>query len=211
MPKDSEDPRRTRITLLSRLRKSDDPALWDEFDRIYRPMVFQAVVRDVLNHHDAEDITQEILTRISQQIRTGKFKYDPTKGKFRGVLKTTATWRVRDYFRKRKRHPQLEPKSDEGTSNTPIQHRIPAPAPDNDALSSDRERQQALLAAALELVKRKVKPKQFQIFDAYVLKEWPVPKVMQSLLVSRTQVFLAKHRILKSVKQEIKRLEARGL
>lgn len=40
----------------------------------------------------------------------------------------------------------------------------------------EREWQNNLLQAALERVKAKVSPKQFQIFDYYVLREWTRPR-----------------------------------
>jgi hypothetical protein len=68
----------------------------------------------------------------------------------------------------------------------------------------------------LPVVKRiskllKVKPKQFQIFDAYVLKGWPVKKIIQTLGVTRTQIYLAKFRISKLLKKEIKQLEIKDV
>jgi hypothetical protein len=42
-----------------------------------------------------------------------------------------------------------------------------------------------LHGAALERVKRRVKPEQFQMFDLYVLRGWPVAKVAEALGASR--------------------------
>jgi DNA-directed RNA polymerase specialized sigma24 family protein len=72
----------------------------------------------------------------------------------------------------------------------------------------DEEWEKNLLAAALARVRRLVSPKQYQIFDLYVLKEWPVARVRQLLGVSRTQVYLAKHRVGSLVRKEVRRLEA---
>ena len=52
-------------------------------------------------------------------------------------------------------------------------------------------------------MKHKVSPKQYQIFDAYVLKGWDVSKVRKELDVSMAQVYLAKHRVGGMVKKEI--------
>ena len=64
-----------------------------------------------------------------------------------------------------------------------------------------------LTDAALARVKQQVNPKQFQMFNFYVLKQWPVQEVAKTLGVSVTQVYLAKHRISASVKKEVKRLQ----
>ena len=52
-----------------------------------------------------------------------------------------------------------------------------------------------------------VNPKQFQMFNFYVLKQWPVQEVDKTLEVSAARVYLAKHRISALVKKEIKKLE----
>jgi len=63
--------------------------------------------------------------------------------------------------------------------------------------------------AATRHVKRQVAPKQYQIFDCYVLKQWPVAKVKRDLGVSVAQVYLAKHRVARLIKKEVKRLQTR--
>ena len=64
-----------------------------------------------------------------------------------------------------------------------------------------------LLERAIARVKTQVSPKQFQIFDCYVVKDWGVSKVMQELDVSMAQVYLAKHRVGKLLKHELSSLE----
>jgi RNA polymerase sigma-70 factor (ECF subfamily) len=79
-------------------------------------------------------------------------------------------------------------------------------AVDLDALW-EKEWQQNLLAAAIIRVKKKIDPKQFQIFDCYVRKEWPAQKVADTLRVNVGQVYLARHRVGVLLKKEIKALE----
>jgi RNA polymerase sigma-70 factor (ECF subfamily) len=72
----------------------------------------------------------------------------------------------------------------------------------------DEEWQRNLLDAALTNVKAKVAPRQYQIFELYVLKQWPVERLTTTLAVSAGQVYLAKLRVGNLVKKELKRLEA---
>ena len=51
--------------------------------------------------------------------------------------------------------------------------------------------------------------KQFQMFDLYVLKEWPVKDVARALGVSTTHVYVTKHRVAGMIKAELKRLESK--
>ena len=58
-------------------------------------------------------------------------------------------------------------------------------------------------------MKKQVAPEQFQIFDLACLESWPVRKVTQTLGVSATGVYLAKHRVGRLLKKELKTLEAK--
>jgi RNA polymerase sigma-70 factor (ECF subfamily) len=56
-------------------------------------------------------------------------------------------------------------------------------------------------------VKAQVSPKQYQIFDYYVVKQWDAKKVQDYLGVSMAQVYLAKHRVGSVLKKELAKLE----
>ena len=60
------------------------------------------------------------------------------------------------------------------------------------------------MKAALERVKVKVSPKQFQIFDYNVLRGMKAAEVHKKLGVTTTQVYLAKHRVGSLLNKEIK-------
>jgi RNA polymerase sigma-70 factor (ECF subfamily) len=62
------------------------------------------------------------------------------------------------------------------------------------------------LVVLLPEVKAQLDLKQWQMFDLYVLKEWPVREVAQALGVSIGRVYLAKHRISRLVRREVKRI-----
>ena len=74
----------TSVSLLSRLRKPGDDAAWRTFVDLYTPLIYRYCQRRGLQDADAKDVAQEVLTQVSQAIRT--FKYDPARGRFRGWL-----------------------------------------------------------------------------------------------------------------------------
>src|SRR5262245_29344027 len=83
----------TRISMLTRLRQEpSDKATWDEFVESYGRHIYRWCRRWKLQDADAEDVTQNILMRLSQKLRV--FEYDPSRS-FRGWLKTVAhhVWR----------------------------------------------------------------------------------------------------------------------
>ena len=52
-----------------------------------------------------------------------------------------------------------------------------------------------LFEAALARVKRRVSPKQFQMFDLYVIQQWSMALVTTTLGVNAAQVYMAKMRV----------------
>src|SRR5215469_6640730 len=83
----------TRVTLLAQLRQDpSDQAGWEEFVERYGRHIYRWCRRWKLQDADAEDLTQDILLKLTQKLRT--FAYDPSRS-FRGWLKTVAhhAWR----------------------------------------------------------------------------------------------------------------------
>jgi RNA polymerase sigma-70 factor (ECF subfamily) len=75
----------------------------------------------------------------------------------------------------------------------------------------DEEWHQNLLVAVLARVKRQVNARHYQIYDCYVLKQWPVKDVARTFGVNAGQVYLIKHRLSSLVKAEITKLDQRML
>src|SRR5207247_9275852 len=83
----------TRVALLTQLRQDpSDQASWDEFVERYGRHIYRWCRQWKLQDADAEDVTQNILVKLTQKLRA--FAYDPSRS-FRGWLKTVAhhTWR----------------------------------------------------------------------------------------------------------------------
>ncbi len=72
------------------------------------------------------------------------------------------------------------------------------------------EHQYGQCSVALARAKAQIKPKQFQRFDLYVLKEWPLKKVARVLGVSSTHVYMMKHRTAADLKKEMSRFSEKA-
>jgi RNA polymerase sigma-70 factor (ECF subfamily) len=137
------------------------------------------------------------------------FQYDAKKGSFKGWLLHLTRWRISDQFRKRQRGLEHLAGNSRRPDETATVERVPNPdGPELEALW-DEEWERNLVGAAIESVKRKVDPKQYQLFDLYVLKKWTVSKVAQTLSVNPGRVYLTKHRINRLIKKEIDYLRAK--
>ena len=73
----------TRASLTGRLNEPASEDVWSEFVEIYRPLIFRTAIAKGLQHADAEDLTQEVLTSVRRSVSTFE---DRGSGSFRGWL-----------------------------------------------------------------------------------------------------------------------------
>jgi len=199
----------TRLSLLTRLKDWDDEAGWQRFFDIYWKLIYGVAIKSGLTDAEAQDVVQETVLAVAKRMHD--FKYDPALGSFKGWLLHLTRWKVSDQFRHRQRHVIPHASESGDGARTATIERVPNP----DSLNLDglweEEWRKNLMDAALRRIKRKVNAKDYQMFHFYVLKEWPVEEVMETLGVSADQVYQAKSRIMPRLIQEVEYLEARML
>jgi RNA polymerase sigma factor (sigma-70 family) len=199
----------TRMSLIERLADWEDQRTWDEFYQTYWRLIFSVSTKSGLSHDEAFDVVQETVLSVAKQWKRGQ-KYDPAKGSFKTWLMNITRWRIADQFRKKQRNPAAmnqsggTPGGDGDMRNTATIERL-AGEDGQDVLEKmwENEWKMNLSDVAIERVKKLVSPKQFQIFHAYVIKDWDVARVKDELGVSPSQVYLAKHRVGGLIKKEI--------
>jgi RNA polymerase sigma-70 factor (ECF subfamily) len=194
----------TRRSLVDGLANWRDRRHWQDFHRTYSKLIYGVARRAGLTDAEANDALQETLLTVAR--RADGFHYDPARGSFKGWLLQIARWRIADQFRKRL--PSQPHHSGPDTARTATIARAIDPAgPELEAVWNT-EWHRNLLNAALQRVKQKVSPRQYQIFDCYVVKEWPAQRVQRDLGVNLAQVYLAKHRVDVLLKKEVEALQA---
>ena len=150
-------------------------------------------------------MVQETILSIAKQSK--KNMYDPEKGSFKSWLMNMTRWRINDQFRKRKKDTAMNiAEWEDEDGKTSVIDRLEDPNSGTLERLWDVEWKKNLADAALEKVKAQVSPKQYQIFDCYVIREWEAEKVQEQLGVSMSQVYLAKHRVGKILKKELAKL-----
>ena len=194
----------TRRSLVDRLVDWDDRKRWQEFFDTYWKLIYSAARKSGLSDVEAQEVVQETVITVAKKI--DKLKYDPAIGSFKGWLLQITRWRIADQFRKREPRNAKPPRSADDRLTATIERVPDLHAVDLDAVW-EKEWQDNLFDAAIARVKKKVDPKQFQIFDCYVRKEWPAQKCAEQLRVNIGQVYLARHRVAALLKKEVKKLE----
>jgi len=187
----------TRSSLLQRVKNTDDQDSWREFYDIYRGLIFAFARKAGLTVEEAEEAVQETLIATSRHLP--KFRYNPKVCSFKTWLLNLAQWRVKDQLRKRRRRgPDLHEETSEETASL-----------ESNQLETiwDEEWRTAWLQATFTTIKTEISPKQWQIFDLYVLKEWAPGDVARTLRVNIARVYLVKHRISALLKKRMNQLQ----
>jgi RNA polymerase sigma-70 factor (ECF subfamily) len=199
----------TRKTLLSRLRDLGDQESWQQFFDTYWKLIYRAALKSGLSHEEAQDVLQETVLTVVKKMP--EFKYDPARS-FKAWLLETTRWRINDYVNRirAKEVPLAHRASDDEGGGTATEERLPDPMSLEIEAFWESQWEQNLMDAAIDRVKTRASPKQFQMFELYVLKEWPIRKVMETLRVNMAQVHVAKHRVTALIKKEVKHLQ-RGI
>ncbi|MEN9022639.1 MAG: sigma-70 family RNA polymerase sigma factor [Verrucomicrobiales bacterium] len=196
---------KTRRSLIERLDNWEDQKTWDEFYKTYWRLIYSVATRAGLRSEEAFDAVQETILSIAKQSKHKK--YDPDAGSFKSWLMNMTRWRIADQFRKRAKDTASLYAQADDDRRTAVLDRVEDPAPAPLDRMWEEEWQKNLAETALAKVKSRVSPKQFQIFDCYVIKGWDVKKVQTDLGVSMAQVYLAKHRVGGLIKKEVEGLQ----
>lgn len=194
----------TRASLLDRLRDVEDQTSWQRFYDKYARLIYGIALKSGLTETEADEVLQETIISVAKHLPA--FRYDPKVSSFKSWMLRLTRWRIVSQLRKRNRADKIPLPQD--NHETPDELST-AHAPEVLALYEEEWRK-TVLPLALEKVKQRVNPDQFQIFDLYALRDMPVGEVASLLGASAAKVYLAKHRVAAMLKQEISALEASG-
>src|SRR5262249_21644378 len=153
---------------------------------------------------EAQEVVQETVIAVAKKMP--EFKCVPAVGSFKGFLLQITSRRIADQFRKRARAEAPPPGSgqtpDPGPSagrddrsRTATVERVADPAGSALERLWDDEWQKQVTQAALERVKRRADPEQFQMFELHVLRQVPVGEVADKLGANAARVYFAKYKI----------------
>ena len=195
----------TRRSLLVRLKDWNDHESWRVFFDTYWKLIYGWALRSGLSNAEAQDVVQETIISVLKSMPS--FKYDEVHGSFKSWLLRLTTWKITDQVRRRQLliEDQVLPAASGGAEA------LGASVDPAIEQTWNEEWERNLVEAALERVKRKVDPKQYQAYDLCVFQKWPVSKVARSLDMNIGNVYLIKHRVGGQLKREIAHLRAKPI
>jgi len=203
----------TRQSLLVRLKDLGDQESWREFFDAYWRLIHAAALKAGLTEPEAQDVVQEVMVAATKKMR--QFTYDPAKDSLKGWLLAVTRWKVADQFRKRNANPPplsfplgrslAEAQSGDHADRTATVQCVP----DSSFLPEevwDGEWRESLLRVALDRVKRRVNPAHYEMYHLHAVQGLSAKKAGHALGVSTAAVHLAKHRVGRLIRLELKKL-----
>jgi RNA polymerase sigma-70 factor (ECF subfamily) len=187
----SNESTNTSLSLLGRLRHSDDQEAWSRFVDLYTPVLYHWARCVGLSEADARDLLQEVFMLLLKKLP--EFAYDPQKGSFRGWLKTVIMNKLREQKRK-KREVAVGSNS----------HLLERPSDESEAdRLFDEEFQRKLIGQAMTLIQRDFEPKTWQACWETAFCGRPAADVAKSLGMKLAAVYVARSRVLRRLREEM--------
>jgi RNA polymerase sigma-70 factor (ECF subfamily) len=190
----------THASLLGRLRAQPaDQGAWKEFVVRYGPRIYDWCVKWRLQPSDAQDVTQNVLLRLSERMNT--FTYDPSLS-FRAWLKTLTNHALSDFVGSRKNGVLGV-----GDDSRSIDRLAALETREDLAQALQVEFDHELLAEALARVQLRVATQKWAAFHLTVLEGKSGAEAAQELGMKIATVYTAKGKVQKLVQDEIRKLE----
>jgi RNA polymerase sigma-70 factor (ECF subfamily) len=178
----------TSSTLLDQLRQPDQPEAWRRFVLLYAPLLFVWARRQGLRETDAEDLVQEVLVKLVRELPA--YRRGPGQS-FRAWLFRVTVNQCRD-FRRRQATRALPP--DDGLSGV-----AEAPAPELE----EAEYRRLLVQRALEVIRRDFNDTTWTAFHGLMVEGRAAADVAAGLGLSVNAVWLARHRVVRRLREEL--------
>jgi RNA polymerase sigma factor (sigma-70 family) len=189
----------TRVTLLAKLKKTENHEAWLEFESIYRGFILSLILRMGISADDAEDISQAVLTKIWQKIED--FEYNQNKGKFHNWLAAMTRNTVKDFFRAKKNFITGRDSVEYQEQYIAIEEQV---LPDIESLARE-EWVLHITNLAWDNIKDGIYETKREVFKL-VSAEIPTKDIAQKLGISEASVRVYKAEVFEKMRAEITRL-----
>jgi RNA polymerase sigma-70 factor (ECF subfamily) len=183
----------TRVTLLDRLGDPQDRGAWTEFVGLYGPLIFAFARRRLPQDEDAADVMQEVLGAVLRGT------YQRPAGRFQKWLVTVILNKIRDFHAARARRGEV-------SGGTAVNERLQEEPSRSEEEEWDRDRAVHLFRAAARRVQARSNPLHWEAFVRLALQNQSGQEVSAALGLSPTNVYAIKSRLMKEIKDEVRRL-----
>jgi RNA polymerase sigma factor (sigma-70 family) len=190
---------RTSLSLLESLSESSDPALWQELTELYTRWLRRWLQKSGLQEADADDLIQDVFVVINREL--ANFRHNGRLGAFRAWLRGILVNRLRDMLRRNDYRPTA-------AGGTRFLESLEQLADPRSELSQhwDLQHDRYVLHRTLERIGPRFSDSSIRAFRRIVFDHADVGDVAQELGVTRNAVIIAKCRVVKELRREVRGL-----
>ncbi len=190
----------TRASLIQRIACTEDAQAWDDFLRLYQPVVYRLAVRQGLQHADAEELVQDVMLAVARKVEA--WDPNPERGRFRSWLSRIARNLIINYLTRRKLQTW-------GTGDSGMQSLLEQQGDPDGTLSNwlELEYRRSLIQYAANIVQIDVHERTWSAFWLSTIDEVPIAEVAHRLGMSVGSVYVARNRIVARLRAEVRRIE----
>jgi RNA polymerase sigma-70 factor (ECF subfamily) len=178
----------TPATLLEQVRHPDNRQAWEQFVRLYTPLILGFARRHGLQDADAADLAQEVFAALVRAMP--HFQYDPNRS-FRAWLGALVCNRWRD--RQRGKLPLPLADDDPAWNRLLVESQTEA--------FDENEYQTVLISRGLAIVRVEFSAAIWALFEATVLEGSTIAAAATRFGVTPNAIYLARSRVLRRVKE----------
>jgi RNA polymerase sigma factor (sigma-70 family) len=179
--------------------QADREAAWATFELRYRPVIRAWCSKRSLQPETAEDLTQEILLKLSEQFL--RRCYDPDRGRFRSWLKAVVSNALTDYWRARQRRPDAVAIG--GTDHGRLLAELASPESAGQLSEVIATQPVTRAALAVAAVRGRVAEAHWKAFYLYHAEGRPVEEVAAEVGLGVGNVYKILQRIKKQIEEEV--------
>lgn len=192
----------TSETMLRELGQDPDSPRWNEFVRIYTPILerfvrFESGDTALLGEWDRKDLVQSVLVSMARVLPN--FTYDRSKGRFHGFLRLIVRRMV---WRARKRNYEERKRRFNGDPDIPVA--VTDEARREEARADQLRVKVGAMATYLAMIGGRVRPGTRAVFQRHVVGDVPAEEVARQFRIRPNAVRQIKHRVLGVIQSEIR-------
>ena len=188
-------PPETRASLILRLQDPDDVAAWDEFVRLYSPVVYRVSICRGFQPADADNIVQDVMLSVARSVSSWLERSD--RGSFRAWLLSIARNQAFDLINARATRSL-------GSDGSVAQEQLAQLAARSDLTSTlDLEHARAVFQWAAEQVRDTVAEHTWQGFWLTKVEGLSVPEAAEKLKIRPGNIYFARSRVMARIKQVV--------
>ncbi|MEZ6094110.1 MAG: sigma-70 family RNA polymerase sigma factor [Pirellulaceae bacterium] len=189
----------TRHSLLLQLAEPANQSAWKDFVRLYEPVILRMAMKKGLQLSDAQDLCQEVLTRVARTAET--WSPDRDRGTFRGWLSQVVRNLAIDHFRRTSRRPIMP-------GDSFVRDNADATNGSTEEQLFDHEERKQIFFRAAEVARDSFTDKTWLAFWQTCVEHQSPQFAAQQIGISIGAVYIARSRVIKKIRTIVEQLDS---